>query len=72
MIKWLADLLFIGVAAFVGSSICIGVERGQLARMVLIVAVMMAMLLTIQDVSPTLAKWGARIDSIQKTLERIP
>lgn len=71
MVKWIADVLFIAVASLVGNVICIAVERQQLARMVFAVAVMMALLLTIQDLSPVIAGWGERITSIQNTLSKV-
>lgn len=71
MVKWITDVIFIAVAAFVGSVICIGVERQQLARMVVVVAVMMALLVTMQDLSLVAKKWNDKINSIQKTVDKI-
>jgi Membrane proteins related to metalloendopeptidases len=71
MIKWIADLLLIAVISFVGYSILIGVERRQIANLVLMVATMLSLLITMQDLTPVIERWGARIDSLQDTADKI-
>lgn len=71
MAKWIADLLLIGVVSFVGYSILIGVERKQIANLVLMVAVMLGLLVTMQDLTPVIQRWNARIDSLQSTADRV-
>jgi murein DD-endopeptidase MepM/ murein hydrolase activator NlpD len=69
--KWIADILLIAVAAFVGYQICIAVEREQIARMIFVTALMMGLLATMQDLAPVIERWGQRIDSLQSTAEKI-
>lgn len=71
MSKWIADLLLIGVISFVGYSILIGVERKQLANLVLMVAVMLGLLTTMHDLTPVIQRWSARVDSLQNTADKI-
>lgn len=71
MAKWIADLLLITVISFVGYSILIGVERKQIANLVLMIAVMMGLLTTMQDLTPVIQRWNARIDSLQSTADRV-
>ena len=56
MFKWLADVIFIAVAGFVGSAICIGVERKELARMIVFVSGMIILLFTMEDIAPLVQK----------------
>ena len=69
--KWIADLLLIAVVSFVGYSILIGFERKQLANLVLMVAVMMGLLTTMESLTPVIERWSARVDSIQNTANRV-
>ena len=71
MAKWIADLLLIAVVSFVAYSILIGVERDQIAKLVIVVAVMMGLLTTMQSLTPVIQRWNARIDSIQSTANRV-
>ena len=71
MAKWIADLLLIAVVSFVGYSILIGFERKQIANLVLMVAVMLGLLATMQDLTPAIQRWNARIDSLQGTADRV-
>ena len=64
-------ILFIAVASFVAYVILIAVERKQLANLVAMVAIMLGLLTTMQDLTPTLKRLNARIDSIQGTVEKI-
>ncbi|KKQ05067.1 MAG: Peptidase M23 family protein [Candidatus Moranbacteria bacterium GW2011_GWF1_36_4] len=71
MAKWIFDVLFTGVVSFVAYVILIAIERKQIANLVIMVAVMMALLVTMQDLTPVIEKWSARIDSLQNTAENI-
>lgn len=71
MIKWIFDLLLIGVASFVAYGICIGVNNKRNANMILSVAIIMILLATVQDLAPVLKRWNDRIDSLQNTAENI-
>jgi murein DD-endopeptidase MepM/ murein hydrolase activator NlpD len=71
MAKWIADLLLISVVSFVGYTILIGVERKQIANLVLMVAVMMGLLTTMKDLTPVIQRWNARVDSLQSTADRV-
>jgi len=71
MSKWIADLLLIAVVSFVGYSILIGFERKQIANLVLMVAVMLGLLTTMQDLTPVIERWNARVDSLQNTADRV-
>ena len=61
----------IGVISFVGYVILIAVERKQLAKLLVMVAVMMALLATMQDLTPVIQKWSDRVDSLQNTADKI-
>ena len=69
--KWIADLLLIGVTSFVGYVILIGFERKQLANLIVMVAVMLGLLTTMQDLTPVIQRWSARVDSLQSTADRV-
>jgi murein DD-endopeptidase MepM/ murein hydrolase activator NlpD len=69
--KWIADLLLIAVISFVGYTILIGFERKQIANLVLMVAVMLGLLATMQDLTSVIQRWNARIDSLQSTADRV-
>lgn len=71
MAKWIADILFIGVVSFVAYMILIAVERKQLANLVMMVALMIGLLITMEDLTPVIEKWSARIDSLQNTADKI-
>jgi len=71
MAKLIADLLLIAVVTFVGYSILIGFERKQIANLVLMVAVMMGLLTTMQDLSPVINDWNNRVNSLQDTADKI-
>ena len=71
MIKWIADILLIAVVTFVGYSILIGFERKQIANLVLMVAVMLGLLTTMQDLAPVIQRWSNRVDSLQNTADKI-
>ena len=71
MAKWIADLLLLGVITFVGYSILIGFERKQIANLVIMVAVMMGPLTTMQDLAPVIRDWGNRVTSLQDTADKI-
>lgn len=71
MIKWLADVVFIGVAGFVGSVICLGVERKQLARMTVFVAVMLILLTTIEGLAPVIQAWHDKIIFLQNMAQKV-
>jgi len=68
---WIFHILFIAVASFVAYVILIAVERKQLANLVAMVAIMLGLLTTMQDLTPTLKRLNARIDSIQGTVEKV-
>jgi|GEM_PF-2936811 Membrane proteins related to metalloendopeptidases len=69
--KLIADLLLIGVISFVGYSILIGFERYQIANLVLMVAIMLGLLTSMQDLSPVIERWSARIGSLQRTADKV-
>lgn len=71
MAKWIADILLISVGGFIGYSICIGVERKQNANMIAVVTIMTILLATMQDLTPVIQRWNARIDSLQNTADRV-
>lgn len=71
MAKWIADILFIGVLSFIGYVICIAFERKQIANLVFAVATMMCLLATMEDLTPVIERWSARVDSLQNTAEQI-
>ena len=71
MAKWIMDLMMIGVISFVGYVILIAVERAQLAKLLIMVAVMMALSATMQDLTPVIEKWSARVDSLQSTVDKV-
>ncbi|HBV85741.1 MAG TPA: M23 family peptidase [Desulfosporosinus sp.] len=69
--KWIADLLLIAVSGFVAYCICIAVERKQIANMIVVVTVMLGLLTTMQDFTPVIKRWSARVDSLQQTADRV-
>lgn len=71
MARWIADLMLIGVVSFVGYVILIAIEKKQIANLVLTVAVMMGLLVTLQDLTPVIQRWNARIDSLQNTVDKV-
>lgn len=71
MAKWIADLLLISVVSFVAYAILIGVERDQIAKLVIVVAVMMGLLTTMQSLTPVIQRWNERVNSIQNTADRV-
>jgi len=71
MARWIADLLLVGVVSLVGYVILIAIEKKQIANLVITVAVMMGLLVTLQDLTPVIQRWSARIDSLKNTADRI-
>jgi len=71
MAKLIFDLLLIGVASFVGYCICVAVERKRIANQIIVVAGMMILLVLMQDLTPIINKWGAKIDSWKSTADNI-
>lgn len=69
--KWIADLLLIGVVSFIGYTLLIGFERKQIANLVFVVAIMLSLLTTMNDLSPVIQRFNARIDSLQNTADRV-
>jgi len=69
--KWIADLLLISVVSFVGYVILVGFEREQIAKLVVMVGVMLGLLTTMQDLTPVVERWSARVDSLQDTANRV-
>lgn len=65
------DLLLIGVISLVGYVILLAIERKQLAKLLVMVAVMMALLATVQDLTPVIQKFSDRVDSIQKSVDKV-
>jgi murein DD-endopeptidase MepM/ murein hydrolase activator NlpD len=71
VVKWIADILLIGVISFVAYCISIAVERKQIANMIIMVAVILALQATIEDITPVIERMNARIDSLQSTADRV-
>ena len=71
MAKWIMDLMMIGVISFVGYVILTAVDRTQLAKLLVMVAVMMALSATMLDLTPVIEKWSARVDSLQSTVDKV-
>ena len=71
MARWIADILLIGVVSFIGYVILVAIEKKQIANLVLMVAIMMGLLITMQDIVPVIQRWSARIDSWQNTVDNI-
>lgn len=71
MAKWIFDMLLIGVASFVGYCICIAINNKRSANLIAMVAFIMMLLVTMQDLTPVISRWSARIDSWQNTADNI-
>jgi len=69
--RWIMDLMLIGVASFIGYVILIAVDRMQLAKLLVMVAVMMVLLATMQDLTPVIQKWSDRVESLQNTVDKV-
>lgn len=71
MAKLIADLLLITVVSAIGYVILIGFSREQIAKLVLMVAVMLGLLAIIQGLTPVIQRWSARVESLQNTADRV-
>lgn len=71
MALWIFHILIIGIASFVAYVILIAVDRKQLAQLTIMVAVMMGLLSTIQDLSPVVEGWLTKIEGIQSSLDKV-
>lgn len=71
MAKLIFDLLLIGVVAVIGYFICIGVNRKQIANQIILTTAMMMLLVLVQDLTPIIERWAAKMDSWQNTADNI-
>jgi len=69
--KLIADLLLITVVSVIGYVILIGFSREQIAKLVVMVAIMLGLLTIMQDLTPVIQRWNARINSLQNTADRV-
>lgn len=69
--RWITDVLLIGVVSFIGYVILIGIEKKQIANLVLTVSIMLGLLTTMQDLTPVFERWSAKVDSFQDTADRL-
>lgn len=63
--------MLIGVVSGVGYAILIAVEKYQIAKLVIITTAMMAILATMENLTPVINRWSARVDSLQDTANRV-
>ncbi|MHB8077404.1 M23 family metallopeptidase [Desulfosporosinus fructosivorans] len=71
MIKWLADVALIGVATFVAGTICVAVQRKTIMQMIAVVAILMALHVTVEDLTPVFRSISAKLDSWQRTADKL-
>ena len=71
MTKWIMDLMLIGVISLVGYVILVAIDRMQLAKLIVMVAVMMGLLATMQDLTPVLKGISDKVNSLQNSVDKI-
>lgn len=71
MAKLIFDLLLVGVSSVVGYHICLAVKNERIANQIIVVAGMMMLLVLMQDLTPIIERWSARMDSWQNTADNI-
>ena len=64
-------MLIIGVACFVAYGICIGIENKKSANMIASIAFVLMLLATVQDLTPIIQRWSARVDSLQNSVDKV-
>lgn len=68
---WLFKMLLIGSVSGVGYGICCAVKDKQIANMIAGIALMIMLLISLQDLTPVVNKWSSRVDSIQNTADNL-
>jgi len=68
---WIFHLLLVSIGSFIAYTILIGVNRKQLANLVFMVAIMIGLLSTMQDLTPVIEKWSARAEDLQDTADKL-
>lgn len=71
MIQWIAQITFLAVTGFIGSLICISVEKKAMAQLIILVCILMGLQTTIEDLTPVFQRWGERIDSFQNSIDKV-
>lgn len=71
MLKWLSEVSFLLVAGFIAYVLCVAVERKTIAQMVVVVALLMGLQVTIEDLTPVFQRWSDRLDSFQGSLDKV-
>lgn len=71
MLKWIAEITFLGVIGFIGYIICDSVKRETIAQLVILVCILMGLQTTIEDLTPVFKGWSARIDSFQNSIDKV-
>lgn len=59
------------VVGVIGYSVALAVEKKQIGQMIVAVTLLIILQITVEDLTPIVKQWQARIDSIQNTLDRI-
>ena len=71
MTKLIFDLLLIGVASVIGYFICHAVNNKRIANQIVVVAGMMMLLVLMQDLTPIIQRWSAKVNSWQNTADNV-
>lgn len=71
MLKWIADTMALLVLASIGYILCMATDRKPLAQLVAMVTIMLFLLTTIQDLTPTVARIRARAVDVEQKINTI-
>lgn len=71
MLAWIFHLVQITVVGFVGYWIASAVDYKQIAKMISVVSILLALQITIQDVTPTVHKVQNKVNSIQQSVDKL-
>lgn len=71
MLKWIADIMSLLVLGVISYIICMAVDRRPMAQLVMLVSVMLLVLTTIQDLTPTVNNVKARANAFEQKVDRL-
>lgn len=71
MLAWFVHMVQIAIVGFVGYWITVGVDRRQIAQMIAVVAIILALYVTIEDITPVVKRVNDKVNSIQNSIDSV-
>lgn len=71
MLKWIADSMALMALGVIGYIICVATDRKPMAQLVVMVTIMLFLLTTIQDLTPTVRHIQSEAQSVQQKINAL-